>query len=95
MKIIATRKEEQNVAAVDPWTAVHLASGLALGLMDVPFRFSLGAATGYEVAEQVFERRKWGQELFETSGPETLPNAFVDLAVFALGHYLGTRWNRT
>lgn len=32
MKLLATEKPEQNVAAIDPWTAVHVAMGLASGL---------------------------------------------------------------
>jgi hypothetical protein len=95
MKLIATRKSEQNRTALDPWTAVHLSWGLALGLMGVPLRRALTAAVAYEVAEQVFERRDWGQALFVTSGPETLTNALVDTAVFVVGHTLGTGWNAT
>jgi hypothetical protein len=93
MKILATRKSEQNRTAADPWTAVHLSAGLALGLMGVPLRYALAAALAYEVAEQVFERRAWGQAFFLTSGPEVLANAVVDAAVFAAGHWLGKGWN--
>ena len=95
MTLVARTKEEQNVAAVDPWTAVHLSTGLALGLMDIPVRWALLSAVTYEVIEQVVEREDWGQELFETSRPETVANALADVAVFAAGHWLGTLWNRT
>jgi hypothetical protein len=95
LKLVATRKQHQNRAAVDPWTAVHLAAGLALGLMAVPLRPALAAALAYEVAEQVVERRAWGQAFFVTSGPEALANALVDTAVFVLGHGLGRAWNAT
>jgi hypothetical protein len=95
MKLVATRKSEQNRAAVDPWTAVHLAMGLALGLTATPLCRALAAAVAYEVAEQVFERRAWGQAFFVTSGPEALANAMVDLAVFVAGHGLGRAWNAT
>lgn len=95
MKMLARRKAEQNEAAVDPWTAVHLSTGLALGLMDVPGRWAMAASVGYELAEQWFERLDWGKAFFETSGPESVPNAIVDTAVFMLGHRLGTLWNRT
>lgn len=94
MKIIATRKPEQNTAALDPWTAVHLATGLAVGLMAVPLRWALGASVVYEVIEQGFERRDSGQELFETRGPESLPNALADTLAFYVGHRLGAAWNR-
>ena len=95
MKIIARTKEEQNVAAVDPWTAIHLTSGMAFGLMDVPFRWAIGASLSYELAEQYVERQEWGKELFEVGNPETLPNALVDIIAFVAGHWLGTIWNRT
>jgi len=95
MKLLAMSKEDQNRAALDPWTAVHLSAGLALGLMDAPLGPSLAAAVAYEVAEHLAERRDWGQDIFETESPESLPNAFVDVVVFALGHWLGNAWNRT
>lgn len=95
MKLLATRKRDQNRAAVDPWTVVHFSTGLALGLMDIPLRTSVAAAVAYEAVEQVLERRRVGQELFETSGPESVPNATVDVAIFVAGHLLGARWNRT
>lgn len=95
MKILATAKPDQNRAAVDPWTAVHFAAGLAAGLMELPFAGAMGAAVAYEGVEQAFERTETGQDVFETSGPEHPANAVVDLAVFAVGHWLGRRWNRS
>ena len=95
MRWIATTKAEQNRRAVDPWTAVHLSSGLALGLMDVPLRAAVAAAVAYELAEQVFERYDFGRRFFRTSGPEIVANALVDTAVLAVGHWLGQKWNAT
>jgi hypothetical protein len=95
VKIVATRKAEQNKAVVDPWTLVHFASGLALGLVNAPLRWWLPVATAYEVAERFLEESDAGQEFFDTSGPEVVPNAVLDLAVFAAGHQLGRLWNRT
>ncbi len=95
MKLVATEKAEQNRAVVDPWTFVHFASGLALGLVNAPLRWWLPVAAAYEVLEQYLERSEVGQELLETSGPEKLPNAMVDVAVFVAGHQLGRLWNRT
>ncbi|HUO87289.1 MAG TPA: hypothetical protein VM617_07845, partial [Thermoanaerobaculia bacterium] len=94
MRWLARRKAEQNQAAVDPWTVVHFASGLAAGLVGMPLTRALGLAVAYEGVEQVLERSSAGQDLLETSGPESLPNLLVDLAVFAVGHQLGRRWNR-
>lgn len=95
MRVVATRKDQQNSAAVDPWTVVHLASGLAAGLMRVPLPAALAASIAYEAAEQFFERSDRGRELFYTSGPESVPNAIVDVIVLAAGHWLGAAWNRT
>ena len=80
---------------VDPWTAVHFSTGLAMGLMDLPLEECLAAAFAYEVVEQVVERQNWGKELFKSSRPENFLNATMDMAAFALGHWLGGAWNRT
>lgn len=95
MKLIASRKRQQNRAAIDPWTAVHFTSGLAAGLMDIPRNVSLPAAALYELAEQYVERTDWGKELLSTRGPESLPNVAMDLVAFALGQWTGERWNAT
>ena len=95
MKIVATKKREQNEAVIDPWTVVHFSIGLALGLMNAPIRSSLVGAVAYELVEQYFERVDIGKELFDSRGPEVIPNAIVDLVVLAAGHQLGQRWNRT
>jgi hypothetical protein len=95
MKIVATRKREQNRAIADPWTVVHFGVGLALGLMNAPLRSSLAGAIAYELVEQYFERFDVGKELFDTTGPEAVPNVILDLAIFAAGHQLGQLWNGT
>jgi len=93
LSIIATHKGDQNEAVLDPWTVVHFATGLALGLVSMPWLPSIGAAVGYELAEQWGERRQLGQEFFDVSGPESVPNAITDVVVFAAGFYLGRRWS--
>jgi hypothetical protein len=95
MRIVATEKAHQNRAVVDPWTVVHFASGLALGLVNASLKWWLPVAVAYEVAEQYVERSDVGQEIFDTKGPENIPNALLDVAVFAAGHQLGRLWNRT
>jgi hypothetical protein len=93
VKLVATEKREQNRAVTDPWTLVHFASGLALGLVNAPLRWWLPVAVAYEVVEQIVERSDAGREFFDTAGPEIVPNALLDLAVFAAGHRLGKMWN--
>jgi hypothetical protein len=93
VKIVATHKSEQNRAVIDPWTVVHFGAGLALGLTSMPRLPALGIAIGYELAEQWAERHEVGQDLFDVSGPESLPNALTDVAVFAIGYHFGSRWS--
>ncbi len=95
MRLVATRKDDQNKAVADPWTLVHFSTGLAIGLMGIPLRWTLPLAATYEVVEQLLERKRFGQELFNTAGPETLGNAVLDVGVFAAGHRLGEAWNAT
>jgi len=95
MKLIATNKSEQNVAAIDPWTLVHLSMGLASGLTELPFRSVMGAAIAYEIVEQWGQRTKFGQRLFRVSGPESPSNVVMDIVTFAGGYWLGQRWNRS
>lgn len=95
MRLVATEKSQQNDSAVDPWTIVHFGVGLAFGLWELPFGWSMTAAAAYEVFEQVLERSKTGQTIFTTSGPENAANVLVDLLVFAAGHQLGRAWNES
>ena len=95
VRLIATEKAHQNRAILDPWSAVHFASGLAAGLAEIDERVAMGAAVAYEFVEQDLERRAIGQELFETSGPEMVGNAVADVILFAGGYVLGRLWNRT
>ncbi len=95
MRLIAVRKADQNLRGIDPWTMVHLSAGLALGLMQVPFRSALVVSALYEGVEQVMERHVAGQRLFNTSGPEAALNSALDLVALALGHRIGTWWNET
>jgi len=95
LKVVATKKAEQNRAMLDPWTFVHLASGLAAGLMGIRRDHAVAAAVLYEVVEQYMERQGWGQDFFETTRPEEMSNAVLDVLAFALGHRLGEAWNDT
>lgn len=92
--LIATEKSEQNEAAIDPWSIVRFAMGLAFGLMDWRFVPAMGVAAAYDVAEQVFERSESGQKFFNTSGPESLSNIAADMILFGAGWALGAEWNK-
>lgn len=95
MKLVATRKAEQNKAVLDPWTGVHVGAGLAAGLMGMSFTTAMMLAVTYEFAEQALERSEEGQRMFKTSGPEHPLNAVADVVVFAAAWYLGALWNET
>jgi hypothetical protein len=93
MSLVASNKSEQNKAAIDPWTAVHLASGLGAGLMGWPLKPVLAAGVIYEVLEQGIESKP--NSIFNVSGPEVLSNVAVDILVLWAGWHLGQRWNAT
>jgi hypothetical protein len=93
--LVALSKADQNAAAIDPWTGVHLAAGLAAGLMDARFVPVFSAAVVYEVLEHYFESSEFGQRTFSISGPEIGPNVAIDIGIFALGWWLGHQWNQT
>lgn len=95
MRLVATRKSEQNDAVIDPWTMVHIGTGLAMGLMGFRAWPAFALAAGYEVLEQPFERSGFGQHTFKTSGPENVANSVMDVVVFMGAWYLGAAWNRT
>jgi hypothetical protein len=95
VKLVATKKPEQNRSVADPWTVVHFATGLALGRVNAPLRWWLPVAAAYEVGEHNNEKSETGPELFDTSGPEIVPNAQQDQALLAAGQQLGRLWNRT
>ncbi|MBW2673878.1 MAG: hypothetical protein JRD89_10765 [Deltaproteobacteria bacterium] len=58
----------------------------------MPCWAALGAAVAYEFAEQEFEKSPWGSRVFATSGPESLPNAVADVAIYMAAWWLGTRY---
>lgn len=95
MKLIARSKAEQNQAAIDPWTLVHVGVGLGVGLAGFGAASSAAMAIGYEFFEHYAEGTDLGQQFFQTSGPEHPVNSFVDVAVFMAAWYAGHRWNQT
>jgi 1,4-dihydroxy-2-naphthoate octaprenyltransferase len=95
LQLIAYRKSDQNLSAVDPWTLVHLGIGLGIGLMGIGTLPALAGAVLYEVGEKPLEEAGFGKTLFNVSKPETRINSAVDVAVFMVGVKLGHAWNRS
>ena len=95
MRLLATRKEEQNEAVLDPWSAVHGGVGLAVGLMGFGLGAALVGAVAYELLERPLESAGFGRNLFNVSKPENNANAVADVVVFMVGVEAGRRWNRT
>jgi len=94
MKLVATHKSDQNEAALDPWSIVHVGSGMAAGLLDLPFWPTMAAAVAYEFVEHQVERSELGQRFFASSGPESTANAIMDVVVFAVAYQAGRAYNR-
>ena len=94
MNLIAANSGEQNEAVFDPWSIVHFAAGLAASLVGVSREVGFAAAVAYEAVELYGESRAEGaaRRIFLTRGPESPENIAGDLALFALGQYLGQRW---
>lgn len=79
-----------NLAPVDKWTLVHVASGFAAGrVTDVDPALAMVGAVAYELVEQAVESTEEGQAAFGSSGPESPTNAFVDLVVFGIAFAVG------
>ena len=95
MKLVATRKADQNNALIDPWTAVHAGIGLAVGLVDIPRSWALAASVAYEFLEIPFERANFGRTFFNVSRPENFANQVVDVVVFMTAFEAGRRWNQS
>jgi len=91
-KLLALHRSDQNLAVLDPWSSVHFGVGMAAGLTKIPWWAALGAAVAYEFGEQAFEDSPWGKRVFSTSGPESLPNAVADVAIYMAAWWLGRRY---
>lgn len=90
MKLVATSKRDLDSAVIDPWSAVHLGSGLATGLVGVSPKQALIISLGYDLVFSFIFQRKTG--LLHTTGEEIVWNKAADVAAFMLGNYLGRRW---
>lgn len=75
----------------DGWSWAHFGSGLLLGALGMQYDTFLVGHLIYDGAEQVVERTEWGQQLFDTKGPEHPRNIIGDTAVASLGWYISTK----
>lgn len=89
MNLISRNRYESGV--VDPWTAVHFASGLATGLAEAPLGVAVVSAIAFDVAFGYLTQRKSG--LLRGIGEDPAINKVVDIACFALGNYWGRKWS--
>jgi len=87
MRLVATARSHQHEGATDPWTAVHLGSGLAMGLTGSSATLAALAALGYQLLEQ----RALRDEGLGTA-VQQLTNAAIDVMAFMGGWAVGRRF---
>ena len=89
MKLVARNRYEH--AVLDPWTAVHFASGLATGLGELPLGTAVVSAIAFDLFFGYITSKQRG--LLRGLGEDPLVNKAADIALFALGNYWGRKWN--
>jgi hypothetical protein len=76
---------------LDPYSLLHYSAGLATGLGGVaPIKAIVGAALA-DLAFSYLYQRPTG--LFRKTEVEPPINKVADIALFALGNYMGRRWS--
>ena len=90
MKLYAKSRSEQ--AVTDPYSVLHYSAGLATGLGGIgALEAVLGAVVLDIVWSALFKSQPTG--LLRKSENEPPINKVADIALFALGNYMGRRWN--
>lgn len=88
MKLYA--RHPQDEALTDPYTVLHFSAGLATGLGRVG---TLRAVIGAAVVDYLFSKLyDTPVGIYRKTGHEPPENKVADIAIFALGNYLGRRW---
>ena len=88
MRLYAKHKYDQ--AITDPYSVLHFSAGMATGLGEVGMVKALLGAVVVDFAYSKFYGKPTG--LFSKTGWEPPVNKVADVALFALGNYLGRRW---
>lgn len=85
--LVAQPRYRKGEHALDGWTWVHFASGLALGIVGLKWRWALALLIGFEAVEALLRRaKKDGEGLFEY---ESWKNVAADVAAGLLGYAVG------
>lgn len=79
-----------NEDLIDRWSTAHFVGGFVLGCAGLSYPTFLTVHVTYDLAEQFVERTRFGQELFETNGPENLLNIAGDTVIASVGWLLAT-----
>ncbi len=82
------RRETEQTAFVDKWTAVHVVTGIASGALGMPVWAYIALGTGYELAEFAMESPR-GSKIFGTKQPESAVNVAGDFVAGIAGNLLG------
>lgn len=90
MNVKLYAKHPHDAALTDPYSLLHYSAGLATGLGKVPpLKAIIGAATVDLVFSYLYQRPTG---LYRKTGAEPPLNKVADIALFALGNYMGRRW---
>ena len=95
MMLVATKKADQSLAILDPWSVVHGATGLALGLLGTRLSTALALAIVYELVEGRLQADPSVRSFWNVSRPESFANQVADVLVLGAGVIAGHRYNAT
>ena len=88
MKAIASTRADNGSAVIDPWSAVHFGSGLAVGLASLSFTQTIAIMVLSELSKRLVVERIHKEE-------EEIHNQISDALLFVVGWKAGRMWNDT
>ncbi len=86
--LIATTRDQGNVAALDSWSLVHFGTGVLWGLLGWNAWLFVFGHVAYEVGELIHESPS-GSKIFGSKRPESDLNMVSDLSVAFAGVVAG------